>query len=174
MESQDQVLSFPLTNVRSRQIFRYDTGHNAIRILYDSGAQLPVWCKGTEVLMKSYPDAQKTQMYCEISGFGKDKENADVYIIPLFELSNHGVTFAIKNLVIADLLKPFVGCDLIISETMFAKADTTTIRRSKRELQINFDALNRPFICTAKNIYGELSGISVWTQTDDDSMEQKA
>lgn len=106
MESQDQVLSFPLTNVRSRQIFRYDTGHNAIRILYDS------------------------------------------------------------------LLKPFVGCDLIISETMFAKADTTTVRRSKRELQINFDALDRPFICTAKNIYGELSGITVWTQLDDDSMEK--
>ena len=46
MELQDQILSFLLTNTRSRQIIEYKRDEGDILMMYDSGAQIPVWCVG--------------------------------------------------------------------------------------------------------------------------------
>ena len=43
MELQDQVLSFPLTNTLSRQVFEYSANGMGFLLMYDSGAQIPVW-----------------------------------------------------------------------------------------------------------------------------------
>ena len=45
MELQDKVLRFPLTNVLSRQIFEYQINGWNVLMMYDSGAQIPVWCR---------------------------------------------------------------------------------------------------------------------------------
>ena len=168
MVSQDQVLRFPLINTLSRQIFEYNTGGVDILMMYDSGAQIPVWCRGEALLLKAYPDAKKTDYYCEISGFGKETERCDVYVIPLFELVRDNISFQIKNLFVANLFKPFVGCDLLLSETMFSKTDTLTIRRGKRELQISYDNKERPFICTAIARKMEAREIMVWSQSNEE------
>ena len=164
MESQDQVLRFPLTNVLSRQIFEYQINGWNVLMMYDSGAQIPVWCRSEELFCRVFPDARKTDFYCEISGFGRETERSSVYIIPLFELSGKNASFQIKNLLIANLFKPFIGCDLLLSETMFSKTDTLTTRRGKRELQVSFSKMNRPFICSAMSHNKEAIGISVWTE----------
>lgn|GEM_PF-3219660 len=167
MGSQDQVLSFPLTNTLSRQIFEYQQNDDGMLIMYDSGAQIPVWCSGASVLADFYPEAKKTDYHCEISGFGKETELSDVYVIPEFELSDGMVHFKISNLVIAELFKPFIGCDLLLSETMFSKTDTRTTRRAKRELSISFDKMDRPFICTASMRQKDMvRGITVWSQDE--------
>ena len=44
-------------------------------MMYDSGAQIPVWCAGKEVILVAYPDVRKTALSCTISGFGKEKDN---------------------------------------------------------------------------------------------------
>ena len=75
-----------------------------------------------------------------------------------------GALFQIKNLLIANLFKPFIGCDLLLSETMFSKTDTLTTRRGKRELCISYTKMNRPFICSAMSLNKEAIGISVWTE----------
>ena len=153
MGSQDQVLRFPLANTFSRQVFRYNTGVLNVLMMYDSGAQIPVWCRSEKLLLKAYPKAEKT-------------ERSAVYVIPLFELSKDTVSFKIKNLLIASLFKPSIGCDLLLSETMFSKTDTLTTRRSKRELTISFDNIDRPFECTPISMDKEAAGITVWTQSN--------
>ena len=159
MELQDQVLRFPLTNVLSRQIFEYQINGWNVLMMYDSGAQIPVWCRSEELFCRVFPDARKTDFYCDISGFGRETERSSVYIIPLFELRQ----FQIKNLLVASLFKPFIGCDLLLSETMFSKTDTLTTRRGKRELCVSYTKMDRPFICSAMSQNKEAIGISVWT-----------
>ncbi len=164
MELQDQVLRFALASTITRQVFVYKSGELNVMMMFDSGAQMPVWCRSEELLIKAYPDAVKTDYYCDISGFGREIERSEVFRIPLFELSRGDVSFRIKDLLVARLFKPFIGCDLLLSETMFSKTDTITYRRNKRELIIAFDKIERPFICTAKSRNMETMGVSVWTQ----------
>ena len=111
-----------------------------------------------------FPDAKKTDFHCDISGFGRETERSNVYIIPLFELIRKDASFQIKNLLVATLFKPFIGCDLLLSETMFSKTDTLTVRRGKRELCVSYTKMNRPFICSAMSQNKEAMGISVWTE----------
>ena len=162
MGSSIQTLVLPLTNQRSRQIFRYDNGIEKIRMMYDSGARVPVWCTGHELLCKAYPEAVKTDLSSDVSGFGSGSEQGDVYVIPEFELSDGSARYVIHNLSIVSISKPNIGCDLLISETMFAKADTTTLRREKRELHIIYE--DRDYYCTAVRRDGTMLDVAVWTQ----------
>ena len=164
MASPVQTLSFQLTNVSTKQIFEYNTGNSEITMMYDSGAQIPVWCAGKEVLLAAYPDVRKKALCCTISGFGKEKDNGDIFVIPHFCLTNGEAKFAIDNLYIVELFKPFIGCDFLLSETIFSKSDTTTVRRGKRELHILFDDLGRNYQCTPKKHGKEVAEIAVWTQ----------
>ena len=207
MELQDQVLRFPLTNILSRQIFEYQINGWNVLMMYDSGAQIPVWCRSEGLFCRVFPDAKKTDFHCDISGFGRETERSNVYIIPLFELIRKDASFQIKNLLVATLFKPFIGCDLLLracsvsqislvfmgfyknswksnffppstrrifgfqkdaeqalSETMFSKTDTLTVRRGKRELCVSYTKMNRPFICSAMSQNKEAMGISVWTE----------
>ena len=164
MGSQVLTLSFPLTNVMTRQIFEYNTGNSDITMMYDSGAQIPVWCTGSAVLLDAYPKALKTDLLCTISGFGREKDVGKIYVLPEFILSSGENTMVIDNLYIAELFKPFIGCDFLISETMFSKADTTTLRRGKRELLITFYDLSRHLQCTPKKQGKELTDIAIWSQ----------
>ena len=164
MELQDQVLRFPLTNVLSRQIFEYTINGWNVLMMYDTGAQMPVWCRSVELFCSVFPDARKTDFYCEISGFGRETERSSVYIIPLFELNGANTSFQIKNLLVANLYKPSIGCDFLLSETMFSKTDTLTIRRGRRELCVSYNKINRPFVCSAMSKNKEAIGISVWAE----------
>ena len=162
----DRMLLFPLTNQQSRLLFEYDTGNAVITMMYDSGAQIPVWCTGEDVLSSAYPDAVRTDYYCLVSGFGKDAEKSPIFIIPRFQLSDSIHSYTIRNLYIAALMKPSIGCDLLISETMLSKTDTTIIRRGERSLRIDFSDLDRDYQCTALRREKDLRGIAVWTEIE--------
>lgn len=166
MALQDQVLSFQLTNTLSRQVFRYDTGEEQIKVMYDSGAQIPVWCTGKDLLLDAFPTATETELSCEISGFGKENETGRVYEIPLFDLNDGETHFRIEKLMVVELFKPFIGCDFLLSETMLSKTDTTTIRREKRSFNISYSDPGRAFVCTAKRDGKIIKGISVWSHGD--------
>lgn len=131
-------------------------------MMYDSGARMPVWCTGDELLCKAYPDAKKTDLFCNVTGFGTGSENGHVYLVPEFVVSDGVSRYVIHNLCIISMLKPNIGCDLLISETMFAKADTTTMRREKRELQIIYE--DREFYCTPIRRDGTMIDVTIWTQ----------
>ena len=146
MESQDQILSFQLTNTRSRQIFEYNLDGGKVKMLYDSGAQIPVWCVGELPLKAAYPDAVKTELTGNITGFGKEAEECTIFRIPMFSLKSGDIVFRIKDLLVAEIYKPSIGCHLLLSETMFSKTDTITTRRKERVLHIAYDDSDRAFI----------------------------
>ena len=72
-------------------------------------------------MCKAYPEAVKTDLSSDVSGFGSGSEQGDVYVIPEFELSDGSARYVIHNLSIVSISKPNIGCDLLISETMFAR-----------------------------------------------------
>ena len=167
MGSQDLILSFPLTNTRSRQIFEYKRDNGDILMMYDSGAQIPVWCVGKTLLKVAYPNVEKTDLIANIAGFGKEFEKCSIFRIPMFTLKSGDIEFCIKDLLVAEIYKPSIGCHLLLSETMFSKTDTITTRRKERTLQIAYDDVGRAFICTARRNGKELVGLTVWTQDQD-------
>ena len=101
-------------------------------------------------------------MTCQISGFGKGREKAEAYMIPEFCLNDGNKVFEIERLVVALLDKPYIGCDFLISETMFSKVDSFTYRREKRELHLIGE--DRLYHCTARQQGEEVIDITVWTQ----------
>ena len=164
MESSIQTLALPLINKYSRQFFNQTVNQIDVRFLYDSGAKMPVWCSSVTKFMEVFTDASRLKESCMISGFGKGRENADVYMIPCFEIRDGDIRYQIERLVIAILPKPYMGCDFLISETMFAKIDTFSYRMRKRELHLMFE--DRPYRCTARKLKGEILDISVWSQDE--------
>ena len=162
MDLSIQTLVFPLINRYSRQFFELECNDIFVRFLYDSGAKMPVWCRGTGKFMIAFPEAEKLDMNCRISGFGKGREKAEAYMIPSFCLDDGSKKFVIERLVVALLDKPYIGCDFLISETMFSKVDTFTYRREKRELHIVGE--DRPYYCTARQQGTEVIDITVWAQ----------
>lgn len=101
MESRDQILSFQLTNARTRQIFEYDLEGGKVKMMCDSGAQIPVWCVGESPLKVAYPDVVKTDLTGHITGFGKDSEECSIFCIPMFSLKSGDTEFRIKDLLVA-------------------------------------------------------------------------
>ena len=165
MESSTQTLIFPLTNRSVRQVFDYETDTVTFRLMYDSGARIPVWCSDDEFLLKAFPDAKKTDITARVTGFAREAETASVFVIPQFSLNDGNSAITINNLSVVVLHKPNIGCDFLLSETMVSKMDTFTFRRSKKEFHIVSDKAE--YFCTAKKNNGELIDIAIWTQTHD-------
>ena len=162
MASSTQILVLQLTNRRARQYFNYNNGNEKISFMYDSGARIPIWCSGEDLLKKAFPDAVQQNMKCMVSGFGEGAEEGAVYMIPEFRLESDSAVFIIRSLYIVALNKPSIGCDFILSETMFMKSDTYTYRRDKRELHIVFD--QSEFHCTPIRQSGYIDEVTVWSQ----------
>ena len=53
MGSPTQTLVFPLTNRSVRQIFDHETDTASYRLMYASGARIPVWYPDAELLLKA-------------------------------------------------------------------------------------------------------------------------
>ncbi len=96
--------------------------HKATHIacLFDTGANIPVWCSGEEELKYYYKDCYKQNAVFMLAGFGKGQELAKAYIIPNFELSDGKNTIHYKNLLVAVIERDF-SFDMILSYTMFNK-----------------------------------------------------
>lgn len=134
-----RTLVLQLFNRKNRPSFRYVSSNVTVDALIDTGAETPVWCKGEKKLLLAYPDAVKQNWKSEIRGFGKDAEEATVYAIPEFSLSDGKECYKIQNLLIAVCNHPLIGYDLILSDTMFSKADTYIHRIANKFVEIVFE-----------------------------------
>ena len=164
MELAERMLSFQLSDISSRLFFEYDTGAAKITMMYDSGAELPVWCSEKDFLLEAYPESIQTNIKCSISGFGKHSNKAAIYKIPSFQLYQGGYGLKIRNLHIAVVSKPEIGCDFIISETMLMKTDTYILRNNNRKLIFDISFCRNELFCTPKVLNDTISGISIWSQ----------
>ena len=116
---------------------------------------------GERKLLLACPDAVKTGMQCELTGFGKHARVCNIYKLPLFDLNEGGVHYRIANLYIAEARNPSIGCDFVLSDTMFAKTDTNILRMKDKRLVITFE--NHDHRCTFRQM-GKRMSISTWAQ----------
>ena len=165
MDRSEQALLLKLHNSRERPIFTHTVNNEDITMLFDSGALAPVWCMGKNKLLRAYPEAVNKNEKCLISGFGKEAIEGEAYTLPLFQLTDQGVSYKIKNLQVAVCKAPGIVCDFVLSDTMFSKADTMIRRRKGKALEILFD--KEEYCCTPKyNNDRTKFSVAVWAQEE--------
>jgi len=150
-----RTLVLQLFNRRNRPVFSYYSNGEEIVALLDSGAESPVWCSGETGFLAAYPDAVRIDQKTKIFGFGKEAEMASVFIIPEFVLSDASESYRIKNLQVAVCYHPLVGCDFIMSDTMFSKTNTLIYRLDNKRVEILFE--KDLYQCAVKNAAGTFS-----------------
>lgn len=98
-----------------------------ITCLIDSGADVPVWTRGSDKLLGSYQAKQIQGKKFLLSGFGKEAEIVDVYSISDLELKDEGGTDRIvfKNLTVACTERPYMVANLILPATAFSHMNYT-------------------------------------------------
>ena len=134
-----RTLVLQLYNRKNRSTFSYISNGEEVTALFDSGAEAPVWCTGEKDFVAAYQDAKKLEDETRIFGFGKEAEMAAVYVIPDFSLTDGNEVYCIKNLQVAVCYHPLIGCDFVMSDTMFSKADTYIHRIGKKQLEVFFE-----------------------------------
>lgn len=110
---ESRVLCFLLIKGVSRPMFFYDVGNGTeispIKILYDSGAAAPVWCKSERALQWTFPDMVKLRKRCLLSGFGRGPAICALYLLPELKLKSWGVKATEYNRRAPETIKPTEG-----------------------------------------------------------------
>lgn len=142
-------LYFPLnTNLfSSRPIFKAKINGIVTTCMLDTGADIPVFCKGTELFDEWTKSMDGIEPFraSSIGGFGKETEDTMLYNIPFFQFSDAENFITYNNMKIAVILKPQIPCDIILSASLFTK------------MKYTIDCLSKPhslMIEAEKDVYG--------------------
>lgn len=138
-----EKLKKKLSNKLDRPVFEIDVQGDRQRIpcLFDTGADIPVFTYGQEMLLLYYPNAiLQENFYAEIGGFGKIAEPAFIYNIPNFTIRSDDDQDYIQyyNLFIACIDKESIKYPFILSATMFKHMNyyVDNLKQDNRELTI--------------------------------------
>ena len=93
-----KILSMQLSNKSTKPVFTTITPANKqIKCLFDTGADMPVWC-GSEGLLKIvFPKVELMNKKFLLGGFGRKAEIVDVYKIPEFIIKLVSCKLSIKK-----------------------------------------------------------------------------
>ncbi|MDE7205941.1 MAG: hypothetical protein K2N90_02050 [Lachnospiraceae bacterium] len=132
-----------LSDKADRPVFEINAqnGDKRIRCLFDTGADIPVFTLGREMLLMYFPDAVLCEdYYAAISGFGKSEEQAFIYNIPDFIIKSDTDQDYIQfnNLFLACIDKENIKYPLILSATMFKHMNyyVDNLREGNKQLTI--------------------------------------
>lgn len=120
-------LIFPLniTLYSPRPIFKAYINGVPFRCMLDTGADIPVFCKGTALFgefIKEMHGVTVTEFkQSTIGGFGKADESTMLWNMDDFVLADQNEDIKYKAMKIAVMNKPKIPCDLILSASMFMK-----------------------------------------------------
>ncbi len=120
-------LFFPTIQDRRviRPVFSIQIEKDTYKCLIDTGADIPVWCKGMELFSVCFPSAIWYKD-TTLGGFGIGRETIPIYIIDNFILSDtYGNKIQFHNFKIAITDRPGIPCDIILCITMFSKMKCT-------------------------------------------------
>lgn len=129
-------LKFPL-NIKldsPRPIFNAYINGISFRCMLDTGADIPVFCKGIlifEEFVKKMDGVSKFKSIA-VGGFGKTDESAMLWNMDPFILSDSKGNIEYKGMKIAVMDKPNIPCDMILSASMFMKMRYTIDCSSKK------------------------------------------
>lgn len=118
-------LIFPLniTLYSPRPIFKAHINQIPFKCMLDTGADIPVFCKGTALFKEIVKEMEGVSEFKNslIGGFGKNNEAAMLWNIGEFALSDQKSSIVYKGMKIAVMDKPKIPCDMILSASMFMK-----------------------------------------------------
>lgn len=118
-------LVFPLniTLYSPRPIFKAYINGIPFKCMLDTGADIPVFCKGTELFKEIVKEMEGVSEFKDslIGGFGKTDESTMLWNIDNFVLSDKTSSIAYREMKIAVIHKPKIPCDMILSASMFMK-----------------------------------------------------
>lgn len=131
-------LIFPLniTLYSPRPIFKAYINNISFKCMLDTGADIPVFCKGTQLFKALTKEMKGVSEFKDslISGFGKNVEKTMLWNIDDFKLSDQSKSILYKGMKIAVVNKPNIPCDMILSASMFMKMkyviDCSSIKHS--------------------------------------------
>lgn len=124
-------LIFPLniTLFSPRPIFKACINGVPFRCMLDTGADIPVFCKGTALFREMVREMQGVTVtefkQSSIGGFGKTNESTMLWNMDKFVLSDQNEDITYKAMKIAVMDKPKIPCDLILSASMLMKMQYT-------------------------------------------------
>ena len=100
------------------------TTNSKFTCMLDSGAGIPVWCTGTDTLMRTFPTAVlKLEFKGMLSGFGSIPLITDVFYIPTIEICNGKESIIFKDFYLPVVNRGNFGTDLIIPSSMFKNSN---------------------------------------------------
>lgn len=93
---------------------------DAISCLVDTGANIPVWTRGADMLLRYFQTAPIKDKQFILSGFGKVAEKVAAYRITDFSMEGEdGDRIVFKSLTIACTERPAMVANLILPATAF-------------------------------------------------------
>lgn len=118
-------LTFPLniTLESPRPIFKAHINEIPIKCMLDTGADIPVFCKGEALFVELAAQMGGATEFknSSIGGFGEKDEHTKLWSMDNFVLSDQRESIVYKGIKIAVLDKPKIPCDMILSASMFMK-----------------------------------------------------
>lgn len=92
-----------------------------VSCLIDTGADTPVWTRGSERLLNAFHAERIENKHFLLSGFGKEEEMVDVYRIYDLTLKGDGEDKIIfKSMIVACTERPSMAATLILPATAFS------------------------------------------------------
>lgn len=149
-----------------RPIFNAYINDISFRCMLDTGADIPVFCKGTaifEEFIKKMAGVSKFKNIA-VGGFGRINESVMLWNMDVFTLSDRKASIQYIGMKMAVMDKPNIPCDMILSASMFMKMKYTIDCSSKK---------HRLTIRADKGIYGvgyydEKETIYIFSNNDND------
>ena len=118
-------LEFPLniSLYSPRPIFKAHINDIPFKCMLDTGADIPVFCKGTALFREIVKGMEGISEFknSSIGGFGKTDENVMLWNVDNFVLSDKNSSITYRGMKIAVMDKPKIPCDMILSASMFMK-----------------------------------------------------
>lgn len=118
-------LVFPLniSLYSPRPIFKAYINDIPFKCMLDTGADIPVFCKGTELFREIVKEMKGISEFknSSIGGFGKTDETVMLWNIDNFVLSDKNGSIAYRGMKVAVMDKPKIPCDMILSASMFMR-----------------------------------------------------
>ena len=99
---------------------------DGISCLIDTGANIPVWTRGAEMLLNAFHAEKLKDRQFLLSGFGKKEEIVDAYRISDFVLEgslgdrNREDRIIFKSMIVACTERPFLIANMILPATAFS------------------------------------------------------
>lgn len=119
------TLEFPL-NVKldsPRPIFKAFINRIPFKCMLDTGADIPVFCKGALLFEECIKDMDGVSKFknSTIGGFGKLKESTMLWNMDSFIFSDGNSSIEYKGMKMAVIDKPSIPCDIILSASMLMR-----------------------------------------------------